>query len=251
MNPRPNVSVLLRTYAFWPHLHPLVHTYPASIHQHDGSVCRNFNIVFELFHDHNERTGICTLSIVQARCNANDVSTACFTAPSQGTVKMVTQWHRAKLYIRLNVATRRLAMADQPKMLYCRGCNTECEEHHFDGYKQCNMCREKSFTRKRHKVTCDCGRTLLACSLKIHLRSIYHAEHSRPAPLVQQPPQIKKQIVLPAEPVVKKQLLPTQQAIASAAGLQKQMAAKQTPVLQPPRPAVKPSRGLVFIANVR
>jgi hypothetical protein len=156
-----------------------------------------------------------------------------------------------KLYIRFNVATRRLAMADQPKMLYCRGCNTECEEHHFDGYKQCNMCREKSFTRKRHKVTCDCGRTLLACSLKIHLRSIYHAEHSRPAPLVQQPPQIKKQIVLPAEPVVKKQLLPTQQAIASAAGLQKQMAAKQTPVLQPPRPAVKPSRGLVFIANVR
>jgi hypothetical protein len=109
------------------------------------------------------------------------------------------------------------------------------------------MCREKSFTRKRRKITCDCGRTLLACSLKIHLRSIFHAEHTRPAPLVQQPPQIKKQIVLPTEPVVKKQVLPTQQAIAPAAGLQKQMTAKQTQ----PRLAAKPSRGLVFIANVR
>jgi hypothetical protein len=90
------------------------------------------------------------------------------------TVEVVTVASCANIYIRLNVSTRRLAMADQFKMLYCRGCNTECEEHHFDGYKQCSMCREKSFTRKRRKITCECGRTLLACSLKIHLRSIYH-----------------------------------------------------------------------------
>jgi hypothetical protein len=169
------------------------------------------------------------------------------------TVEVVTVASCANIYIRLNVSTRRLAMADQFKMLYCRGCHTQCEEHHFDGYKQCSMCREKSFTRKRRKITCECGRTLLACSLKIHLRSIYHAEHTRPPPLVQQQPLIKKQIVPPqAEPGVKKKLLATHQAAAPAAGLQKQMAAKQMPAKQmQPRPAVNTNRGLVFIANVR
>ena len=127
-------------------------------------------------------------------------------------------------------------MADLPKMLYCRGCNTESEEHHFDGYRQCSMCREKSFTRKRRKVTCECGRTLLACSLKIHLRSIFHADHTQPLPLVQQPlplvqqpPVIKKPTVLPAQPgIEKKKLSPAQQGTKAAADLpRKQLAAKE------------------------
>jgi hypothetical protein len=132
--------------------------------------------------------------------------------------------------------TEQLAMADLPKMLYCRGCNTESEEQYFDGYKQCNMCREKSFTRKRRQVTCECGRTLLACSLKIHLRSIFHADHTRPLPLVQQPTLIKKPTVLPAQPgIKKKKLSPAQQGTKAAADLpRKQLAAKEVPGKQTP-----------------
>lgn len=77
-------------------------------------------------------------------------------------------------------------MAEQVKLQYCRGCHTEAEEHRFDGFKQCNMCREKGLTRVRRQVICSCGRTLLACSVKLHLRSLYHAEHTQPPD--QQPP---------------------------------------------------------------
>ena len=156
-------------------------------------------------------------------------------------------------------------MAEPPKMLYCRGCNTESEEHHFDDYKQCNMCREKSFTRKRRKVTCECGRTLLACSLKIHLRSIYHAARMRLPPLVQHPPVMKKLAVLPPPPGIKKQQLsPTQHAAKPVADIPKrnlaankqtpakQMPAKPAPVV-PPRPAVTATGNgaLVFMTNMR
>ena len=78
-----------------------------------------------------------------------------------------------------------ITMAEQLKLQYCRGCHTEAEEHRFDGFKQCIMCREKGLTRVRRKVTCDCGRTVLACSLKLHLRSLYHAEHTQPVPVAQ------------------------------------------------------------------
>ena len=62
----------------------------------------------------------------------------------------------------------------------------EVDEHHFDGYKQCGPCRAKAVYRKRKSVTCECGRTLLACSLKVHLRSLYHAEHVK----LRQPPHV-------------------------------------------------------------
>ena len=135
-------------------------------------------------------------------------------------------------------------MADLPNMLYCRGCNTESEEHHFDGYKQCSLCREKSFTRKRRQVTCECGRTLLACSLKIHLRSIFHADHIQPLPLVQQPPVPKKPTVRPAQPAVKKkQLSPTQQGAEPAADLlRKQLVAKQLLIKQTPAKLQMPAK---------
>jgi hypothetical protein len=58
----------------------------------------------------------------------------------------------------------------------------ELDEEEFGDYKQCGECRLKALTRKRKSVTCECGRTLLSCSLKVHLRSIYHAEHVKPAP---------------------------------------------------------------------
>ena len=144
------------------------------------------------------------------------------------------------------------------------------------------MCREKSFTRKRRKVTCECGRTLLACSLKIHLRSIFHADHTQPLPLVQQPPLIKKPSARPAPPGIKKQKLPpAQQGTKAAADLPrkqlvaKEVPSKQTPLKQmqmlakldmpakqvparpaptaPPRPAVKATGNgaLIFMANMR
>jgi hypothetical protein len=68
----------------------------------------------------------------------------------------------------------------------------EVRDEEFGDYKQCGECRLKAITRKRKSVTCECGRTLLACSLKVHLRSIYHAEHVM-KPLTQQiPPPVKK-----------------------------------------------------------
>ena len=72
---------------------------------------------------------------------------------------------------------------------YCRGCNTEVHDEEFGDYKQCGECRLNSVNRKRKSVTCECGRTLLACSLKIHLRSIYHAEHVKKAAVQHHPPQ--------------------------------------------------------------
>jgi hypothetical protein len=68
-------------------------------------------------------------------------------------------------------------MSHELSTRYCRGCNMEVRDEDFGDYKQCGECRLKALTRKRKSVTCDCGRTLLACSLKVHLRSIYHAEH--------------------------------------------------------------------------
>jgi hypothetical protein len=82
-------------------------------------------------------------------------------------------------------------MSFEPSTKYCRGCNQEVADEDFGDYKQCGECRLKATTRKRQSVTCLCGRTLLACSLKVHLRSIYHAEHVKPAP--QAVPQAKKQ----------------------------------------------------------
>ena len=93
--------------------------------------------------------------------------------------------------------------SSEPCTRYCRGCSTEIKEESFGDYKQCGECRLKSVTRTRKSVTCDCGRTLLACSLKVHLRSIHHAEHS--ANIVAQPvlPPIKKQLLPAPKPVVR------------------------------------------------
>ena len=108
-------------------------------------------------------------------------------------------------------------MSDPPRMRYCRGCNTEVPEDQFDVYKQCSECRLKAFTRKRKTVTCSCGRTLLACSLKIHLRSIYHAEHMKAAEAEQKasapaPPQVKAPTAIQVKASVVPQVKPQQKA---------------------------------------
>jgi hypothetical protein len=123
-------------------------------------------------------------------------------------------------------------MAEQVKLQYCRGCHTEAEEHRFDGFKQCNMCREKGLTRTRRQVTCSCGRTLLACSLKLHLRSLYHAEHTRPQgqqhPLVQRLPPLQQQ----QQHQAKHQQLPPQQLPVQ----QQPPLVQQLPLIQPGPP---------------
>jgi hypothetical protein len=92
-------------------------------------------------------------------------------------------------------------MSSQPSTRYCRGCNMEVRDEEFGDYKQCGECRLKAITRKRKSVTCDCGRTLLACSLKVHLRSIYHAEHIVQPVLPQTPLPVKK-LPPPSKPVI-------------------------------------------------
>jgi hypothetical protein len=112
-------------------------------------------------------------------------------------------------------------MAEQPRMRYCRDCNSEVEEHRFDGYRQCNTCREKGLTRTRRTITCSCGRTLLACSLKVHLRSLYHAEHFRPA--------IQQEAAIQHQPAIQKQRAITkQQQGAKIEATQPQDAKKQS-----------------------
>ena len=119
-------------------------------------------------------------------------------------------------------------MSSQPCTRYCRGCSTEVPEEQFDQYKQCGECRIKSCTRKRKSVTCECGRTLLACSLKTHLRSSYHTEHVKL--MQQQLPPVKKLLpsskyavkgALPklvAQPVMKLQPRPATQPLSTAKG---------------------------------
>ena len=124
-------------------------------------------------------------------------------------------------------------MAKQPRLKYCRGCNTDAEEHRFDGYRQCDMCREKGLTRIRRKVTCSCGRTLLACSLKLHLRSLYHADHTRPPIQVEhtRPPILRQPAVLQQHPVQQQPPVQQQQPAKKTQSVQQESAKRE--VTQP------------------
>ena len=93
-------------------------------------------------------------------------------------------------------------MSSESPTRYCRGCNMEVRDEDFGEYKQCGECRLKTLTRKRKSVTCECGRTLLACSLKVHLRSIYHAEHTVKPAAPQIPLPVKKLSPLASKPVI-------------------------------------------------
>jgi hypothetical protein len=174
-------------------------------------------------------------------CARSTVLLRYYPAPSSHIPRLTTEWHYL-LFAHLNLATS-IIMAEQLKLKYCRGCNTEAEEHRFDGYMQCNMCREKGLMRTRRKVTSSCGRTLLACSLKLHLRSLYHAEHTRPR-LQQQPPVKKIQPIqqegakIQATQLGPKKQSPQQAPSSTAAEVKLKVAASQLPTLQP-RPVLK------------
>jgi hypothetical protein len=130
-------------------------------------------------------------------------------------------------------------MSSQPCTRYCRGCNMEVRDEEFGDYKQCGECRLKAITRKRKSVTCECGRTLLACSLKVHLRSIYHAEHIVKPVAPQIPPPVKKLSHPALKPVIRAVLpKPTAEPVKK---LQPRPATLQPrPVTVQPRPAAPP-----------
>jgi hypothetical protein len=107
----------------------------------------------------------------------------------------------------------------------------EVRDEEFGDYKQCGECRLKAITRKRKSVTCECGRTLLACSLKVHLRSIYHAEHVMKS-LAQQIPSPVMKVPPPSKPVIRATLLkPTTEPVKKP---------QSRPVILQARPATQP-----------
>ena len=125
-------------------------------------------------------------------------------------------------------------MSSEPPTRYCRGCNTEVRDESFGVYKQCGECRLKAVTRTRKSETCVCGRTLLACSLKVHLRSIYHAEHIAKAVGRHKPlPVINKLLPPASKPVIRVALpKPMSESIKQP---------QPYPVIIPqPRPTVQP-----------
>jgi hypothetical protein len=66
---------------------------------------------------------------------------------------------------------------------YCRGCKCTVDESEFQDedqqYKQCGRCRARLHHRRRSNktVVCQCGRQVLATSLRDHRRTLYHEQH--------------------------------------------------------------------------
>ena len=100
----------------------------------------------------------------------------------------MAEWQNHNIYLHRIQSTYTHNMSAQSQLQYCRGCNTHMGPHPFDSYKQCSECRLKGLNRRRKRVTCECGRTLLACSLKLHLRSLFHEQYVQAA----SKPQINK-----------------------------------------------------------
>jgi hypothetical protein len=103
------------------------------------------------------------------------------------------EWH-GYFYFVGAVIDNHLTLTNMTKR-YCRGCNHDVDDILFEGLKQCKKCREKASVRKRKSIICECGRKLLLCSLKVHLRSLYHADQMRQnLPPEQQRPPLKKKV---------------------------------------------------------
>lgn len=65
---------------------------------------------------------------------------------------------------------------------YCRGCKCTVDEGEFQQqgkqYKQCSRCRARVHHRRRNgkTVVCQCGREVLATSMRDHRRTLYHEQ---------------------------------------------------------------------------